>query len=238
MAEKSICSVEICGNEVKIKSSGLCQMHHRRFKNHGDPVAGRAFIDVAKKCIVDGCEGKSRLNGLCVKHAARQRRHGDPTSGRTPRNELQKFYDEAVLYYEGDDCLIWPYGKKHNGYGQMRRHGKNVIVSRYLCEDVYGPPPSPDHDSSHSCGNGHLGCVTKGHLSWKTRKDNHADKIEHGTAQRGEKHNMSKLIELEAKEIMALKGVESQRSLAKRFGVTKSAVASIHKGNTWWWLFE
>ncbi|WP_292637037.1 hypothetical protein [Mesorhizobium sp.] len=59
----------------------------------------------------------------------------------------------------------------------MMKDGKCRRVSRLVCEEVHGPPPSPDHEAAHSCDNGDLGCATKRHLSWKTPKENTADKF-------------------------------------------------------------
>lgn len=51
-----------------------------------------------------------------------------------------------------------------------------------MCQKAHGDPPSPKHDAAHSCGRGHEGCVNPNHLSWKTKKQNQADRITHGTS--------------------------------------------------------
>lgn len=191
-------------------------------------------------CSVVACNGnahrsRSGAKGLCKKHYARLLRHGDPLAGRTPDGDPQRFY-ESSLSYGGAECLLWPFVRDSQGYGRMKIGTKNLIVSRRLCEDVNGPPPTPDHHAAHSCNRGHLGCVTKGHLSWKTPAENEADKIANGTNPRGERCGTSKITEEHAREILALKGVEAQRSIAKRFGVTQGAVAHIHSGRNWGWL--
>ena len=192
-------------------------------------------------CSVGACEGnanpyKNGAKGLCPKHYYRLRIHGDPLKTKsTPKGDVQRYYEHVVLSYSGDECLIWPYTGS-NGYGQIGRDGRMVVVSRALCEEVNGPPPTPKHHAAHSCGNGHLGCVTKGHLSWKTALENASDRVAHGTHNRGERNPFCRLDEPKVREILSLKGIESQRDIAARFGVHQATVSAIHRGKSWSWL--
>lgn len=192
-------------------------------------------------CSIPDC-GKPVLvkaRGLCSVHYQRLWRHGDPLEIKCSRNEAQNFYEKIVLSYDGYDCLVWPYARaKHGGYGKMSRGGKIGHVSRFLCEDIYGPPPTPEHEAAHSCGNGHFACVTKRHLSWKTSKGNHADKLIHDTHSRGERQWMSKLTEDDVRQILSLKGKEPQNSIAQRFGVARGTIGKIHRGEKWGWLSQ
>lgn len=90
----------------------------------------------------------------------------------------------------------------------------------------------------HSCGKGHEACVAPGHLIWKTRAENEADKLEHGTSNRGERHGRAKITEAEARTILSLKGEVHQGKLAARFGVSQPTIADIHAGRRWAWLSE
>jgi hypothetical protein len=143
-----------------------------------------------------------------------------------------------ALHHDSDECLIWPFCKSSKGYGRIWNAGKEVVVSRYVCELVHGSPPTPEHEAAHSCGNGDEGCVSPSHLSWKTSAGNAADKLSHGTHIRGERHASAKLTENEALAIMALKGADTQRNLAERFGVSRQAISKIHTGHNWAWLQE
>jgi hypothetical protein len=156
----------------------------------------------------------------------------------TKRGVVQEFYQTVVLQYEGDDCLIWPYSRGDSGYGQIRIKGKLRSVSRLVCEEANGPPPTPLHEGAHSCGNGHLACVSKRHLSWKSKVENEADKRVLDTHPRGERHVLAKLSEPQVREILSLRGVESQPSIATRFGVSPQLVCNIQKGRAWAWLQE
>lgn len=201
------------------------------------------MADQFKACSVSDCNGNAHSRhkggkGMCRKHYHRFKRHGDPLGGGTYNGELQKFYDEVVLTYEGDDCLIWPYSKAGKGYAQMYVGGAHVYVSRRLCEEVNGSAPTPDHDAAHSCGQGLRGCVTRHHMRWATRAENLADKLIHGTHDRGEKSTSAKLTDAQAREIIALKGKEKQALIASRFGVSFQLVSRIQSGKAWKWLQE
>lgn len=192
-----------------------------------------------KICKIDGCDRKYSAKGFCKFHYHRIWKYGDPNFIKTkPRGIAQKFYEEVVLNYEGDECLIWPFSRNKKGYGTVRRNGYTGITSHFVCEDIYEPRPSLDHEAAHSCGNGVLGCVTKKHLSWKTRVQNQADRLIHGTHLRGERSYSAKLTEAEAREILRLKDVEARPSLAKRYGISVRSVYSIHMGQKWAWLNE
>lgn len=188
-------------------------------------------------CKVGGCGKTVRTRGWCSAHYWRWHRHGDPLGGKASRGEVRRFYQETVLTYEGDECLFWPYASAGRGYACMEAgDGRTRYVHRRLCEDVNGPPTFPEAEAAHSCGKGHLGCVTKRHLSWKTRAGNHADKLIHGTSNRGERHGQSRITEPEARSILALKDKKTQREIAAEFAVSQGIVARIHSRQTWAWL--
>ena len=135
-------------------------------------------------CSVDGCDKPIEARGWCKPHYRRWYNHGDPLAGKTLRGESERWLREEALAYSGDDCLIWPYAKTNkgygDGYGRTKIDGRKVIVSRFICEKVNGVPPTQRHQAAHSCGNGHLGCVTPKHLSWKTPEQNWDDRRLHG----------------------------------------------------------
>lgn len=139
--------------------------------------------------------------------------------------------------YSGDDCVLWPFKRNGAGYGQVWINGKGEIASRVMCALVHGDPPTPQHEAAHSCGRGHDACVTPGHLRWATTKENMADRVLHGTANRGSKHGLSKLSEGDIADIrQRLLAGESQASIAKLFPISQTAVSRINRGETWGWL--
>ena len=191
-------------------------------------------------CSVPGCDKQVRRRGWCNAHYHRWVRHGDPSGGSAPRGSSYgspaRFFHEVVLAYTEADCLIWPYDRGTNGYGAMRIGRRKHLVSRKACEVRHGPPPTPKHEAAHSCGKGHLGCVNQMHLNWKMPKENHADKIAHGTNIRGERHTMAKLTEPDVIKIREMSGLMSQAEIARRFGVCQQSVSAIITGANWGWL--
>jgi HNH endonuclease len=91
-------------------------------------------------------------------------------------------YGEERMVLEGsftihtDWCLIWPYrmrGGRPITYGE---DGEYTVVTRWICEKLYGPSPSKMHVAAHSCNNGHIGCINWQHLRWATRSENQSDR--------------------------------------------------------------
>src|SRR3972149_3745600 len=128
--------------------------------------------------------------------------------------------------YDGDECLIWPFSKP-NGYGVFGLDGEVYYAHRYMCELVNGPPPTPDHEAAHSCGNGDQACIHPKHVGWKTPSQNQADRAAHGTKSNG---RLGKVSHAQAEEIRALKGKLKQREIAERYGITRSNVSHIQRG--------
>lgn len=116
----------------------------------------------------------------------------------------------------------------------MRVNGQSQNVHRLVCETEHGPAPF-GYEAAHSCGNGHLGCVNRNHLSWKTRAGNAADMVAHGTSAKGEGHGLAKLTEDAVREIRRF-GTSDRRSLADRFSVCAHTIGEIQRGDTWAWL--
>jgi hypothetical protein len=190
--------------------------------------------DAPTTCALPSCNGDASWRaggkrGWCRAHYRRWQRHGDPQAGRTPVGEPGRYLTEVVLAYEGEECLSWPYGKDKAGYAQIGRHDS---VSRLVCESVNGPPPTTRHQAAHSCGNGHNACCNKQHLSWKTPIENQADRVTHGTSNRGERHGCAQLNSADVAEIRSHHG-KPVREIAAHFGVSVSHVVNIIAGRAW-----
>lgn len=139
----------------------------------------------------------------------------------------------AHLDRQDGECLIWPFYRNPNGYGQLGYLGKMHWTHRFVCELVNGPPPTPRHESAHSCGNGAIGCVHPRHLSWKTPSENLIDCQQHGTHVRSRAGRFGKLNAALADEIRQLKGVVLQKDVALQFSISESTVSDIWRGKAW-----
>ena len=58
---------------------------------------------------------------------------GDPLAGIASRGALMDFCLRAAAY-EGDDCLIWPFGRTGVGYGEIKVGDRKTGAHRYVCE--------------------------------------------------------------------------------------------------------
>lgn len=135
------------------------------------------------------------------------------------------------LTYDGDNCLIWPFFRDPNGYGRAGYNREHYWAHRLMCELVNGPPPTPDHEAAHSCGNGPDGCVHPKHLSWKTRVENQADRYVH--KRKPHREVRCKLDYEKAEEIRVLAGTEKTKDIAARFNVSTGTVRQIILGQLW-----
>lgn len=187
-------------------------------------------------CSVPGCIKRGILRkGYCEPHYDRFMKYGTPYGGGTFRGVPLAWLKNRKRY-SGEDCLIWPFAERGEGYGAVSFNGKNERAHRVMCILAHGDPPTASHEAAHSCGKGHLGCVNPSHLSWKTRTGNQRDRIVHGTHNRGTRSAMNVLSEAAVMEIWAQRGVETQVALAARFNVNRSTVRAIHSGKSWSWL--
>jgi len=131
--------------------------------------------------------------------------------------------------YDGEGCLIWPMSCDRQGYGTFGYNGEIQRASRFMCELVNGPPPSPIHHAAHSCGKGHDGCYHPKHLSWKTPEENQADSVTHGTAGKAGRPRQ-KLTDEQVVQIRALRGKKTQAELGAMFGVRFETIGQIQRG--------
>lgn len=188
-------------------------------------------------CSVSGCDKTHLAHTYCERHYRRFKKHGDPEGGGTAQGELPRWIDAVALRHTGDDCLIWPFGRHKDGYAQGRYPGLTTgRAYRAICELAHGAPPTPEHEAAHTCGQGRAGCVAPGHLTWKTKQDNEADKAEHGTIMKGSGHTNAKLTEADVVVIRGLLGTMAHKDIAARFNVSRPTVTMIATGATWAWL--
>jgi hypothetical protein len=163
-------------------------------------------------------------------------------------------------YAIGDDGSVWSRWKMNSaGRGRplpptMNGRWKKLnpssdAVGRKVVNISFGP--SSRQEKVHrlvlmafvgECPSGMVACHNNGNhadnrldnLRWGTPKSNEADKVIHGTHNKGERCGTSKM--RLADVLCALKrykGGESSKSIAKDYGVTANHIARIARGERW-----
>lgn len=128
-------------------------------------------------------------------------------------------------------CIEWQ-STNTNGYGKVRVSGKRMAAHRvafYLGHGYF-----PANMVCHKCDNRR--CVNPSHLFEGTAKDNCRDAISKGRFDfRGEKSNSAKLTKLQVGQIRSLKksGELNCRALARRLGVSHTAISEAARQKTW-----
>ncbi len=183
-------------------------------------------------CKIDGCGRLLESRGLCTRHYLKLRKYGDPLAGalRHDYGDLARFIERACAY-TGDECLLWPFSKLPNSYGTFTYGNRTRTAHSVVCERVHGKAPKGRKDATHTCGK--RACVAPRHLVWKSRAENMADHLVHGTRARGEKQGNSKLTAEDVVAIRALSASVSQDDLAERYGVCRSQISHIVTRQQW-----
>ena len=101
----------------------------------------------------------------------------------SPKGEASRFLYYVAMRHEGNECLLWPFPCVSSNYPQMRHLGKACRAHRVVCEMIHGPS---NLQVRHLCGN--KMCVSPHHLVWGTSKENAADRLLHGTSNKGKKY--------------------------------------------------
>jgi hypothetical protein len=144
--------------------------------------------------------------------------------------KVRDYFENVVMTYNGDECLLWPYGKGR-GYGLIRDNGHLRVAANLLCERVHGLPP-PNYETRHLCNNGKHGCVTKKHVVWSDHITNMADQVAFGTRNRGQRNGRWQLITED--DVRAIReSSDKQRVIAKKFGIAQQHVSDIKCRKKW-----
>jgi hypothetical protein len=136
-------------------------------------------------------------------------------------------------------CAEWNGSITSSGYGTFWHSGKLRAAHRVAFELAFGNIPDmvgADQRGTcilHRCDNPR--CVNPEHLFVGTHADNMVDMDSKGrrVSLPGVSNPRAVLEPEEVSEIRKLRGQVSQRALALRFGVSKSQVGNIQRGDAW-----
>jgi hypothetical protein len=177
------------------------------------------------------CNGKLIARAaFCDNHYRRWKRHGDARGGRQTPGDVLRFFEEVVLSYDGDECLIWPFAKTTKGYAQVVYGGRLRIASRVVCETTRGPAPSDLHQAAHSCGRGRMLASQSVTSHGKRLPIMRPIGSPTETALVGERHPLARLLDADIDTIMSLKGTMLLADIGARFGISATYVGQLHKG--------
>lgn len=131
-------------------------------------------------------------------------------------------------------------GDLKDGYRRIKLTSKGkrryFLLHLMVLRAFVGPVPM-GMEAAH--WNGDRADASLKNLRYDTRKGNHADKIRHGTSNRGIRHGMSKLDLAAVNEIRStyrrrVPGRDSV-ALAAKFGVTPGCIQSVVNRKNWAW---
>lgn len=180
-----------------------------------------------KICAVETCERKSRSGNYCARHYWRFKQHGDPLAGGTFFGEPMAFVMSAVES-DTDECIEWPYRlSAPNGYGKFRYKGKDrgahrVVLSITTGVNIETAGLQAAHGSCHN-----RKCINPKHLSWKTPKQNTADRRRDGTYQNGDKNPNAKLTNAQTASIAS--DPRPAKVIAAAYGIDTSSIYKIRQ---------
>lgn len=145
-----------------------------------------------------------------------------------PKGSSEAFL-RTHMNWASRECLLWPYRTVPTGYGLAVIGGVQKRASRWMCILTHGEPPSARHEAAHNCGNPR--CVNPNHLRWATPAQNSADKLFHGTHNRGEKNSRTHLT---PEDVQTIRNAPPDlAALMTRYGVSKGCISKIRSGQRW-----
>jgi hypothetical protein len=153
-----------------------------------------------------------------------------PRKRNMTHEEFKKwFYSNVTITDSG--CWEWNGCRGIQGYGVVRRGGKNIRANRLSLEFKLQRKIEDGLLACHLCNN--PPCCNPDHLKEGTLQDNMDDKVRADRQPKGEINGNSKLTELQVIEIKSLKCIESSSKVADRVGVKKACILKIWRNEKW-----
>lgn len=226
---KRTCSIEGCDRPPKAR--WLCNLHYLRWRKGAD-VDAPPMPREREVCVEIDCLRPHYARGWCKQHYRRWQEGYDlskPIRDIKPRgaDPVEWFWKGFARVESG--CMEWQRGLHATGYGACSQDVGSG--SGFAHREAWVLTRGPILDGLwvlHACDNPPCGELT--HLWLGTQADNMRDMAEKGRAARAR----AKLNESQVRDVRArLSSGESQNIVARRFGVTRSTIASIARGETW-----
>jgi hypothetical protein len=221
--EANQCAIKGCTD--RRKGLGFCNRHLKRFRIHGNPLAGRAYKSNEKR--------PKRPAGLSLEESFRWFMPGDPP--------------------DGGQTWLWQGPVDGKGYGTIRFEGRNVLAHRLAYEMFVGPIPDGmivrhknDTPLDVNPSNLELGTlidnvqdrVERGRSHWGPRKTSEKSQVRADAmkqrAARGVRHARARFSEADIVAIReAYAAGETQREISERYGTSQTAICLIVTRKTW-----
>lgn len=151
---------------------------------------------------------------------------------------VEERFQDAVDRGTEDQCWEFQWHRNKQGYGKFFFRGSCWQAHRVAYTLTKGEIPN-GLDVLHTCDN--PPCCNPAHLYVGTDADNTRDKIARNRLRprKGERHGMHKMTEMEARDVIAeLRAGTPGRILARKYGVTDTAISLIKRGINWRHLRE
>jgi len=139
-------------------------------------------------------------------------------------------YEQLIDLLEtikSDECMLWPYTKMKNGYGQVYfpESRKKRLVHRVAFKHAHGR--FPNGETRHTCDV--RACFNPDHLLEGTKTENMADMY---ARDRGGRTKVDRQT-IHAIRAEYVPGKVTLHALAAKYGIKKSQVWNIAKGKSW-----
>ena len=144
--------------------------------------------------------------------------------------------------YKTACCWLWQGTMHKQGYGifatvprtDTSRKYRVITAHRMVWILTYGPI-SDKLNVCHNCpGGDNPRCINPAHLFVGTQQENIRDGMAKGRINFSGAHSpCAKLTETQARYVLAMKGIKSQRQLSQELGVAASTIQWIHTRKNW-----
>jgi hypothetical protein len=140
------------------------------------------------------------------------------------------YLDERSIPEPNSGCLLWTDSVDTDGRGRAYVDGREQLAHRVAWKAARGPIPD-GLKVCHTCDI--PSCINPNHLFLGTQLDNMRDKMAKGrhVSHAGERHGRAKLTAEQVETVRV--STDAQRTLALRYGVSKSLISMIRSGQRW-----